>query len=344
MDNRNGYRWIPVIAVGAAMVTVLSRADMKMILGAIGRARWTWITIVLVLTVLNTLIEAIRWKPLLNSVKKSIPTQVAFSAVLMGITGNTFLPFRLGDTARIYYIAVQEELTLADSFSTVALDHITDIAFFIVITACSFPFFHFLPPVGTAILYAGGAIILGSAVFLYAVRKTVRAHSSLIGRGLSRVGEQFQRFAFNFSALLHLRNLLTVVFWFTVSWFARLAMVFAGLKAFFPDLPPTAALAVLIFLNLGIAAVATPANLGGFELSMIAALKLFSLDTGSCMSCAVVFHFATILPNLVLALVVVRFTGFNPLRSKRHIPTLSGSVKPGSRSGHGEDREDRFVL
>jgi uncharacterized protein (TIRG00374 family) len=323
MDLRNTCRWIPFIAVTAALVAVLSRADMKKSLDAIKHARLAWISGVLVLTVLNTWIEAMRWKPILNSVKKGINTHVAFSAVLMGITGNTFLPFRLGDSARIFYMAAQGKITPAESFSTVVLDHLADTVFFLFIVACSFLFFPFPPSIKTLTLYAGGALVLGLAVFLLVVRWNARARSSPSGKALQWTSEQLRRFASIFSTLLHIRFLLPVVFWFAFSWFVRLAMVFAGLKAFHPDLPFMATVVVLIFLNLGIAAVSTPANIGGFELSMVAALKLFSIDTESSISCAVAFHFATVIPNLILALVVVWVTGFNPFNSKRIIPTSS---------------------
>lgn len=89
-------------------------------------------------------------------------------------------------------------------------------------------------------------------------------------------------------------------------------MVLTIFRAFRFDLPFIAAPVVLIFSNLGIAAVSTPANLGGFELSTLAALKLFGVETELALGCALVFHLVEVLPMVLLGLAIMLSSGIKP--------------------------------
>ena len=53
----------------------------------------------------------------------------------------------------------------------------------------------------------------------------------------------------------------------------------------------------------------TPANLGGFELSTLAAFKLFGADAERALSCAIVFHAVEVAPMVLFGLLALWISG-----------------------------------
>jgi hypothetical protein len=96
-------------------------------------------------------------------------------------------------------------------------------------------------------------------------------------------------------------------------------------RAFHLDLPPSAAAVVLIFVNLGIAVVNSPANLGGFELAAVAAFKLLGLDTEFALSYAIALHIVEVVPMASAGALVLWLSGFN---SAELLYPVSGDVAP----------------
>jgi len=66
----------------------------------------------------------------------------------------------------------------------------------------------------------------------------------------------------------------------------------------------------LIVLNFGIAIVSTPANLGGFELAVVGALKLLSIETEVAFSYAVALHAMEVAPMVAFGTFFLWFEGF----------------------------------
>jgi uncharacterized membrane protein YbhN (UPF0104 family) len=97
-------------------------------------------------------------------------------------------------------------------------------------------------------------------------------------------------------------------------------MIWAMFKAFHLALPLIATAVVLIFVNLGIAVVSTPANLGGFEISIVAAFRFFPVDTEVAISYAVALHLVEVIPMVLLGFVVLWFSGIKMRMSIPDIP------------------------
>ncbi|MGB9597972.1 MAG: hypothetical protein ACPL7B_16930 [Candidatus Poribacteria bacterium] len=67
--------------------------------------------------------------------------------------------------------------------------------------------------------------------------------------------------------------------------------------------------------------VSTPANVGGFELSAIAAFSLFIEDTETAISCAIALHLIEVVPIVIMGLVVLWYNGFSLLRIPKELPS-----------------------
>jgi uncharacterized membrane protein YbhN (UPF0104 family) len=85
-----------------------------------------------------------------------------------------------------------------------------------------------------------------------------------------------------------------------VSWTARASILWCMLNAFHLVLPLSATITMLVIVNLGIAIVATPGNIGSFELAGAAALALWKVPSQTAFSIAVATHLVEVIPPVLL--------------------------------------------
>jgi hypothetical protein len=313
-----------VIVTIALLAVIVSRVNLVKLVHAFSGVAWVWVAGVFLLNVVNTWVEAFRWRIILSSVKRETRTLNAFAAMLVGVVGNTVLPLRLGDGARAYFLARRERLSTASSLGSVMLDRIMDVTFFLIMVLLATLVFDFPRLIERAGVFA--AIGVGVALAVFIVLIVLRPHievrfGSKIG---ARLAGQIHRFTVGLSSIKRAGILLPAGVLSALSWILRILMVVFMFKAFHFDLPGVAAVVVLVFTNLGIAAVSTPANLGGFELSTLAAFTLFGVDTERALSCAIVFHAVEVVPMVLLGLGALALTGIK----SREVLTQAESPGP----------------
>jgi hypothetical protein len=309
MSWRRNAHYASVVVTVLLLAVILARVDLVKLARAFHGIIGSWVVGVFFLNVLNTWVEAFRWRLILSSVKRETRTLNTFGALLVGVAGNTILPLRLGDGARAYFLARREGISAASSLGTVTLDRIMDVTFFLILVALAGFFFKFSPVVRRTEVFAAAAVVVAIAILAVLVRFGPRFRIRFPGRTRGRVFEWTHRFALGLTSLKKAGVLVPVSVLSAFSWGLRLLMIAAMFRAFRFDLPGVAAVVVLIFVNLGIAAVSTPANLGSFELSMLAGFSLFGADTERALSCAIVFHAVEVVPMVLMALGALSLSG-----------------------------------
>jgi len=88
-----------------------------------------------------------------------------------------------------------------------------------------------------------------------------------------------------------------------VSWTVRAAILWCMLSAFHVYLPLSATVTMLVIVNIGIALVATPGNVGSFELAAAAALALWKVPSETAFSVAIATHLIEVIPPVILGFV-----------------------------------------
>lgn len=299
------------VLILALFGTVLAFTDLEKAAQAFAGIKWRWAIWVPVLNVANTFVEGLRLAIILLPVTGRFEVRNCFNSALVAIMGNIMLPLRFGDGARTYYIAKTEKISLSSSFSALMLDRIADFLLFFALMAIT-AILHPFPPSVTRIGLTAGFIFALSVGMIFALTGI----GSHIGQGsVGKLRRRIAREVGNFmSGLSVMRNgglLFPIILCSAVSWLLRSSMLWSMFKAFSFDLPLTAAPIVLILLNFGIAIVSTPANLGGFELGVVAALnRLFSVKMVMALSYAVALHAIEVGPMIAFAMVFLWHEGF----------------------------------
>ncbi len=271
---------------------------------------WGWALLAPALNLVYTWIESARMTVILSCIKKGASIRNAFVAVMLGFLGNTILPFRFGDGARAYILAEKEKVSLSASLSTVMVDRIADCILFFVLVVATSPFYPF-PASLKRMVFLAGCLAFAALAASTSVVKVFRQLGERFGGKLGRkISEEIGRFALGFSMVKRSGKLAAILSISVFIWFIRGAIIWVMFKAFHLDVPFSAVPVTLIFLNLGIALVNTPGNLGGFEVSVAAALKLFSVDAEIGLSYGIALHLIEHVPIVLLGALIFWFGGY----------------------------------
>jgi glycosyltransferase 2 family protein len=321
MNLRKTYSIVTLIICIIVVVIILHSTNFEKAFKILKEIKLRWLVSAVLINIINTWIESVRWKLIVSSIKKGIKIRNTFEALVVGVLGNVILPFRLGDGVRAYFFSKKENLGLASVLSTVILDRIADVTMFLIILAITALFFTFPSSVEEFVIFIVIVIVILFSIFIIMVKFRHRLKLKSKGRISQWLTEQIKSFIAGFSALRNARLLLPTGILSAISWAMRLMIVWAMLISFGMNLQLVVVLATLILTNLGIAVVSTPANIGGFELSAVAALKLFSVDLESAISYAIALHLAEVVPIVIIAIFIVWHTGFkltslNPLKEE----------------------------
>jgi glycosyltransferase 2 family protein len=91
-------------------------------------------------TVFGSYVRALRWRYLLNPLKKNIGINNLFSAVMIGYMMNAIIP-RSGEVSRPILLANKENISRASAFGTIVVERIFDmLSMFLVFGICLFYF------------------------------------------------------------------------------------------------------------------------------------------------------------------------------------------------------------
>jgi glycosyltransferase 2 family protein len=308
-------RWLKAARIGsfvlitALFAIILAYTDREKVWKAFFGIRWSWAVWLPVLNVANTFVEALRLSVILFPIKKRLPVRNSFNSTLVGIIGNVTLPLRFGDGARAYYIAKTEKINLSSALSALMLDRIADFLIFFSMMALTAILYPFPPSVIKMGLTAAGFFAV--AVFAVFALAGIGHHvGRKAGRIRRRIAQEVNHFMTGLSVMRNAGLLFPILVCSAVSWLLRAAMVWFMFQAFDLDLPLMATPLTLIVLNFGIAVVSTPANLGGFELAVVGALKLFSVETEIAFSYAVALHAMEVAPMVAFGMFFLWFEGF----------------------------------
>lgn len=287
----------------AALVVTISRLNIATIRAALEAMSWRWAAIATAMNLLAVLVDATRWTVIVSAIRP-VSFLSTIQAQLIGIVANVIFPFKLGEGARALALAAREKLSAATAITTVLVDRVLDastLPLFVTLAGTLMP----LPPdvlryrrwiVAVLVATVAGGV---AARFWVRRKRVARAKAQhlperLLDRVVSglRVLDQKHHIALTIGVAL-------------CAWLLRAAIIWCMFAAFNLDLPASAAVSVVALLNLSIAIVATPGNVGTFELATVGALALWDVPPEIGMSIGIAMHVLEVVPPALLGLIAV---------------------------------------
>lgn len=114
------------LAISAALIWwAFAQVDINQLGRALAETNYLWLALCLPVFYLQFAIRALRWAYLLQPIKR-VPYKSLIASTVIGFTGNTVLPARLGEIIRAIDLGRRENISTASSLATIFLERVFD--------------------------------------------------------------------------------------------------------------------------------------------------------------------------------------------------------------------------
>jgi glycosyltransferase 2 family protein len=291
----------------ACLLWVVHGYDMRQIVPAILSLDWKWVTAGVLLDLAVYMVHGWRWGILLTPVVR-VRFWRTVQAVYIGLFANEVLPLRTGELIRCYLLAHWNNLRLALSFASAALERLVD-GFWMVVAFSITAYFVKLPGYMVDLVRVmAGLLFVASLALAYITVHHQHAHSIVRE---SRWVNTLRHLVEGIHAMGHWHTFGKTVIVSLLYLVVQILSVWCLMKAYGLDLSVFAAGGVLTVLRLGTIIPNAPGNLGLFQASTVLALTLFEVEVNDAKTFSFVMFVALTIPLLLGGALAVALTGVN---------------------------------
>ena len=281
-----------VLAVSAGFV--IQRIDGHALRRAVAQADPALLALAALLAVGQLACRSVAFRTLLLPVL-SIPWFRSFRYALAGAATSSMAPGRAGDFLRMFLLKRDGGVPVSSTAAVLVVDKIVDIAAMFLVLAPAPWLLSDLPSwVGRSMLALAGLVC-----------------GLLLVAGLIAARARPPRWFASFHAGLTVVRRPSLLAWALLpavaSWLMDFTCIFVTMRAVGIAAPAACGLLVLLAVNLAITVPVMPANVGTFELGVLAILRPFGVPTELCLAFGLLYHMAQVLPVVGLALLDGRF-------------------------------------
>jgi uncharacterized membrane protein YbhN (UPF0104 family) len=294
-------RLVVLLVVLVATGIAIARSDPAAIGRALAAMSWRWALVAAVINLINVGVDAARLRIIVRAFA-SVRLWHIVQAQLVGITGSVLFPLKLGEAARAYMLTRKHEVPAATAMTMVVLDRVMDavvLPLFVVIASVLLPMPSTVVRYRTWMLMSlAGATAAGVAAGRWLRLRYARGSAPAVLTGT------LDRIIAGVTILGDRGRLAWAIGASLASWTARAAILWCMLHAFDLALPLSATVSTLVIVNLGIAVIATPGNVGTFELAAAAALAFWGVPSQTALSVGIATHIVEVVPPVLIGLAV----------------------------------------
>lgn len=289
---------------------------------AMSAANWRWVLLALVSVGVNQWTKAWRWSILFSPTGRRPGINFLLASSLVGQMLNAFFPVRMGEISRMIVVG-RHGPGQAFVLGTLAVEKLLDMFLYGLL----FIFLLLLMPLpgwagGSGYAFVGITIALAMGAWGLAFwRSWVLVQVERITRRLpvrwqERVIGYLRSGLATLDVLQRGRDLLGLAFSSALTWGAALLTNYLVFLALGLDLPPAAALLVIVAVQAGISLAAIPGRVGIFEYSCSLALTAFGVDPAKALSYGILLHALVYLPVILPGVVLFWVIGASSIRSE----------------------------
>lgn len=312
----------------------LRKVDLKEVWEGLKNSSLLLIILSTVVGLSHNIFRCIRWRHLLNPIKKNIGFYNLFSTTIIGYTVSWLIPGRLGEIVRPVLLGQREKISKSAAIATILIERIMDGLSVIFLFGVFLFFFRFnVKNITSKNLLAaatyGGLIFIAAslAAFIFLLilvqkkeklkafmeRKKDSSRAFLIQKS-SKVLYAFVEGA---SVLKNIRILLVTSLYSLIVWLIIGIGVWIGIKAANIDISFSGTFILLPLLVIGIA-IPTPGGVGSYHEAMqLGLMGFFGIAREAATSAAIIMHAITTIPVIFLGLTLLWIDGLTLSSLKR---------------------------
>lgn len=328
--------WLGVLVSIVALYLAFRDVNWNEVGVSLAGAQYVWLVPSAIALIVAIWMRGERWRWLFGSQRDNLPRTRYFNATAIGYLVSNTLPLRLGELARLFFIARDKKQTYGMAASTIVVEHVLDVmvvlGILIVIVlngSLPVPDWARQGAVISGVLFGGALITM--LVMAWQRRRVLRLAEAVITKiprfmalrwvrsvqhVLDNIGVLSKIPPFDarkwlgvvghvldgFAVLQPGLPLVMVLFWSIAGWLCSAVTLYLGLKAFVPEAPFSYALFTTVVTTFVLLLPATPSGLGPMQLGIQQALVAFNVNANVATGFAIVFH--------VMEIVVMDALGF----------------------------------
>ncbi len=291
--------WIGVLVSLIALFLAFRGIEWGLVWEALAGAQYAWLIPAAVSLIVAIWIRGERWRWLFGDQRNRLPRSRYFNATAIGyLVTNTF-PLRLGELARLFFIARDKKQTYGMAASTIVVEHVLDVLvvlgiLIVIVMTGSLP----VPDWARQGAVISGALFGGALIVMLIMvwqRRTVLRLAAAVISKIPRLDTQkwvtvAGHVLDGFAVLQPGLPLVMVLAWSIAGWLCSALTFYLALKAFVPDAPFTYSLFATVVTTFVLLLPATPGSLGTLQLGIQKSLAVFGVAEAVGLSFAIVFH------------------------------------------------------
>ena len=265
---------------------------------------------------ISNLSKILRWRVLLGSANRKVGLLQLAAALMIGQLVNLFLPGRVGELSRVLLIGRGVGQGRTFILGTIVLEKWVDVLAYALLFLILFLLMPLPDWMEGSVFTLVGVITIGGGLFAGMIYFHAPFTSFLV-KFINYFPERFRgwllpRVETAMSSLKNLRkgsDLFAVIFWTMTVWATALLNNLLIMLALRMDLSVLSGLLLLISLQAGIVASASPGTLGIFEYICILALGVFGVSQVFALGYGILLHAVLLIPQTVLGLLSLFYMG-----------------------------------
>jgi len=329
--------WIGVLVSAVALFLAFRGIEWEMVWQALAGAQYVWLIPSAVSLIVAIWIRGERWRWLFGDRRDHLPRARYFNATAIGYLVTNIFPLRLGELARIFFIARDKKQTYGLAASTVVVEHVLDvlvvlgILIVIVMTgSVPVPDWARQGAVVSGVLFGGALIVM--LLMVWQRRLVLRLAEAVLSRIRRLDTQKWVRVVGHildgFAVLQPGLPLVMVLFWSILGWLCSAMTFYLSLKAFVPDAPFTYALFTTVVTTFVLLLPATPGSIGTLQLGIQKSLAVFGVSEAVGLSFAIAFHVMELVVMNLLGVVCLLREAGSWAKAKESLRSVTSQAQP----------------
>ncbi|MFX0135989.1 MAG: lysylphosphatidylglycerol synthase transmembrane domain-containing protein [Candidatus Hodarchaeota archaeon] len=301
--------WLGILISVLFLFLAFRKVNITEFKQALQGANYIYLIPVVLLALSSFAIRALRWRYLLEPIKK-IRFHSLFSATMIGFMANNLLPARLGEFVRAYIIGEKERISKSSSFATIVIERIFDgftLLFFLALILIFFSSPEWLKNSG----YIAFIIFFTTLIFLILLKNYTKKTLRLVSFVFKPFPHGFQEKLINFlnsfidglKILHNTKNVIKACIFSLFIWLPSVLLTYLLFISFNMNLPVYAAFLLLSAITISIMIPAAPGFIGTVQYVCVLTLSLFAISNERALSFSIIYHASLFIPVTTVGLV-----------------------------------------
>jgi hypothetical protein len=291
--------WLGVLISVVALYLAFRDIHWQEVVDALANAQYLWLIPSILVLIVAVLTRGLRWYWLFGEQRDRLPLSRYVNATAIGYLITNTLPLRLGELARVFFIARDGKVSYALAASTIVVEHVLDVLMvlsmlLVILMTGTLPVPDMVKQGATVAGVLFGGALLVMLLLVWQRRRVLTVAEKVIGwiprlnthKWVKAVGHVLDGFA----VLRPGQPLFMVVFWTIIGWLLSVVSFHFCLLAFIPDAPFSYSVFAIIASTFILLLPATPGALGTLDWAIQQSLAAFGVPLAMGLSVAVVFH------------------------------------------------------